>query len=352
LSDVPSLSRGTRRIAVIAGAALVLAAGLFVSVGTGALPIDAGSTLAAIGAGLGGRGSDLTGALAIVWTVRVPRALLAALVGACLGGSGAAMQGIFVNPLADPYLLGAASGASLGATLALTAAGRLASAFMDEPFVPGATAGLVPAAAFAGALLAVGLTMTLARRRGRTDAVTLLLSGVVVSGVLISLTTYLMLRDADRMRAVISWTLGSFSWASWSDIAAASPYALAGLAALLSLARGIDALQLGEDTARTLAPRLGWLRLGVIAAASLATAAGVAFVGVIGFVGLVAPHVMRRLGTPDHRTLIPASALAGAVLLVLADLAARTLTRPAELPVGVITTLLGGPFFLWLLRRR
>jgi iron complex transport system permease protein len=161
-----------------------------------------------------------------------------------------------------------------------------------------------------------------------------------------------MLRDADRMRAVISWTLGSFSWASWSDIAAAGPYALAGLAALLLLARGIDALQLGEDTARTLAPRLGWLRLGVIAAASLATAAGVAFVGVIGFVGLVAPHVMRRLGTPDHRTLIPASALAGAVLLVLADLAARTLTRPAELPVGVITTLLGGPFFLWLLRRR
>jgi iron complex transport system permease protein len=193
--------------------------------------------------------------------------------------------------------------------------------------------------------------MTLARRRGRTDPVTLLLSGVVVSGVLISLTTYLMLRDADRMRAVISWTLGSFSWASWSDIAAASPYGLAGLAALFSLARGLDALQLGEDTARTLAPRLAWLRLGVVAAASLATAAGVAFVGVIGFVGLVAPHVMRRLGTPDHRTLIPASALAGATLLVLADLAARTLTRPAELPVGVVTTLLGGPFFLWLLRR-
>jgi iron complex transport system permease protein len=345
------LSRGARRIAVIAGAMLALVAGLSVSVGTGAHPIDAASTFAALRAGLAGRGGQLTGALAIVWNLRVPRAIMAALVGACLGGSGAAMQGIFVNPLADPYLLGAASGASLGATLALTAADGLASAFMDQPFVPGASASLVPVAAFAGALLAVGLTMTLARRRGRTDAVTLLLSGVVVSGVLIALTTYLMLRDADRLRAVISWTLGSFTWASWGDVAAATPYAVAGLGVLLALARGLDALQLGEDTASTLAPRLGWLRIAVIAAASLATAAAVAFVGVIGFVGLVAPHVMRRLGTPDHRTLIPASALAGAALLVLADLAARTLTRPAELPVGVVTTLLGGPFFLWLLRR-
>jgi iron complex transport system permease protein len=348
----PVLTRDRRRFLAIAGAALALAVGLALSVGTGALAIDASTTLSALAAGVRGRSGELTGALAIVWTVRVPRALMAAVVGACLGGSGAAMQGIFVNPLADPYLLGVASGASLGATLALTFAGRLAAAFVDEPFTLGAPAGMVPVAAFAGALFAVALTMALAKQRGRTEASTLLLSGVVVGSILISLTTYLMLRDADRLRAVISWTLGSFSWSSWAHVGAAAPYALVGLGSLFALARGLDVLQLGEDTARTLLPRLGWVRLGIIAAASLSTAAAVAFVGVIGFVGLVAPHVMRRLGTPDHRTLLPASALAGAALLVLADLLARTIVRPSELPVGVVTTLLGGPFFLWLLRRR
>jgi iron complex transport system permease protein len=343
--------RDGRRALALGGAALVLTVGLLVSTASGALDIDASTTLAAVGAGLRGRAGELTGLAAIVWTLRVPRALMAALVGACLGGSGAAMQGIFVNPLADPYLLGIASGASLGATVALTAGGRLAAEFSDEPFVHGAPLGLVPAAAFVGALAAVALTVALARRRGTTDATTLLLAGVVVGSVCIALTTYLMLRDADRVRAVLSWTLGSLSWSRWSDVRAISPYAAIGLGALLAMARALDAIQLGEDTARTLAPRLGWLRLGVIAAGSLAAAAAVAFVGVIGFVGLVAPHVMRRLGTPDHRTLLPASALAGAALLVLADLAARTVHRPNELPVGVVTTLLGGPFFLWLLRR-
>jgi len=328
--------RSGRRLAALAGAALLLAVGLVISTGTGTLSIDAATTLSAVGDGLRGRGGELTGLAAIVWAVRAPRALLAALVGACLGSSGAAMQGIFVNPLADPYLLGVASGASLGATIAFTAGGL---------------SGTVPAAAFLGALGAVALTMVLARRRGPTQPTTLLLAGVVVGSVLIALTTYLMLRDPKNVRAVLSWTLGSFSWSRWSDVRAIAPYAAVGLGVMLALARGLDALQLGEDTARTLTPRLGWLRVGVIAAGSLAAAAAVAFVGVIGFVGLVAPHVMRRLGTPDHRTLLASSALAGAALLVLADLVARTVQRPAELPVGVVTTLLGGPFFLWLLRR-
>jgi iron complex transport system permease protein len=317
--------------------------GLVLSTGSGALLVDASTTLGAVRAGLGGRGGELTGLAAIVWTVRAPRALMAAVVGACLGGSGAATQGLFVNPLADPYLLGIASGASLGATIALTAGGRLAAAFAEQPFAGGAPAGLVPVAAFLGALGAVALTV---------EPTTLVLAGVVVGSVLISVTTYLMLRNADRMRAVLAWTLGSFSWSRWSDVRAVTPYAALGLGTLFVLARGLDALQLGEDTARTLTPRLGWVRIGVIAAASLAAAAAVAFVGVIGFVGLLAPHLMRRLGTPDHRTLLPASALAGAALLVLADLVARTVERPTELPVGVVTTLLGGPFFLWLLRRR
>jgi iron complex transport system permease protein len=345
------MGRDTRRGLALAGAGAVLAIGLALSIGSGALSIGAGATAEAVGAGLSGRAATLTGLAAIVWTVRVPRALMAAVVGACLGSSGAALQGLFVNPLADPYLLGVASGASLGATLALTAAGRLAAAFVDEPFARGPSAGIVPIAAFVGALAAVALAMALAKRRGPTEPTTLLLAGVVVGNILMSVTTYLMLRDADRLRAVVSWTLGSFSWASWSDVYGVMPYTVIGLAALFGMARVLDALQLGEDTARTLAPRLGWMRLGVIAAASLVTAAAVAFVGVVGFVGLVAPHIMRRIGTPDHRTLLPASALAGATLLVFADLAARTVARPSELPVGVVTTLLGGPFFLWLLRR-
>ena len=161
-----------------------------------------------------------------------------------------------------------------------------------------------------------------------------------------------MLRDADRLRAVFAWSLGNLALSNWGDLGRALPYALAGIGLLSLLARGLDALQLGEDTARTLGVNARWLRIGVVVGASLATAAAVAFVGIIGFVGLVAPHVMRRLGTPGHRVLIPASALGGGALLVLADLGARTLVRPAELPVGVITTLIGGPFFIWVLRRQ
>ena len=194
-------------------------------------------------------------------------------------------------------------------------------------------------------------TLALSRAGGRTRTHTLLLAGVVVGGVLVSLTTYLMLRDADRLRAVFSWTLGNFAQASWIDLRRSLPYAATGMALLYACAPGLDALQLGEDTARTLGLRASALRFGVIVGASLATAASVAFVGIIGFVGLVAPHIMRRLGAPSYRALLPASALAGAALLVLADLGARTLVRPAELPVGVVTTLAGGPFFLWLLRK-
>jgi len=160
-----------------------------------------------------------------------------------------------------------------------------------------------------------------------------------------------MLRDADRLRAVFSWTLGNLASASWADVGHALPYAAIGCAILIALARGLDALQLGDDTAQTIGVDARVVRIGVIAGASLTTAAAVSFVGIIGFVGLVAPHVMRKLGTPGHRVLLPGSALGGAVLLVLADLGARMVVRPAELPVGVVTTILGGPFFFWILRR-
>jgi cobalamin transport system permease protein len=344
-------SRRARAAGAVVGSAVVLACAMLLSAASGALPISSGATLAALAAGVRGHAATLDVTGAIVWNLRFPRVLMAALVGASLGTSGAAMQGLFRNPLADPYLLGIASGASFGATLALCLSGRLATAFSDSLFAPDAISGFVPLFASLGAAGAVLATLVLSRAGSRSRTASLLLAGVVVGSVLVSLSTYLMVRDADRLRAVLAWTLGNLSLSSWADLGWASPYAAVGMTLLYALARGLDALQLGEDTARTLGMNPRTIRIGVIVGTSLATAAAVAFVGIIGFVGLVAPHIMRRLGTPHHRVLLPASALGGATLLVLADLGARTLIRPAELPVGVVTTLVGGPFFLWLLRR-
>jgi cobalamin transport system permease protein len=344
-------SRRRRAAAAVGGAGLVLAGAVVLSAASGALPIPLRATLAALAAGVRGHAATLHGAEAIVWNLRFPRVLMAALVGASLGTSGAAMQGLFRNPLADPYLLGVASGAAFGATLALSLGGGLAEAFTSAPFAPGGASGLVPLFASLGAAGAVLCTLLLSRAGGRSKTTALLLAGVVVGGVLVSLTTCLLLRDADRLRAAFSFTMGNFALSSWGDLGRALPYAATGMGVLYALARGLDALALGEDSARTLGVSVRAVRVGVIVGASLATGAAVAFVGIVGFVGLVAPHVMRRLGTPTHRVLLPASALGGAALLVFADLGARTLIRPAELPVGIVTTLAGGPFFLWLLRR-
>ncbi len=342
--------RRTRGALAVIGSFTALFCAMLFSAGNGALHISWSATLDAAVAGLRGGVANLTGSEAIVCYLRLPRVLMAALVGTSLGMSGAAMQGLFRNSLADPYLLGVASGASLGATIALSLAGHLAPAFVQAPFASEGTASMVPPFAFAGALAGVLCTVALARG-ARAKSSSVLLAGVVVGSVLTSLTTYLMLRDADRLRAVFAWTLGNLSFASWSDLLHASPYAACGIALLYATARGLDALQLGEDTASTLGVPVQRVQVGVIVGASLATAAAVSFAGVIGFVGLVAPHVMRRLGAPTHRVLLPASAAAGGTLLVLADLGARTFIRPAELPVGIVTTLVGGPFFLWLLRR-
>ncbi len=351
---VRARNKSARRAGLaLTAAASLLVAGLLISAMNGTLAIPLMTTLRAIVVGLSGRAADLDGMGGIVWNLRLPRVLMAALVGASLGGSGAAMQGLFRNPLADPYLLGIASGASFGATLALTLSGHLPAAFSEGALDLGAASRFVPIAAALGAAFALLATLALSRAnatRGETTA--LLLAGTVVGSVLISLSTFLMLRGADRLRAVFAWTLGNLASASWANLGRALPYAGCGLLLLFALARGLDALQLGEDTARTLGVSPARLRLGVIFGASLATAACVSFAGVIGFVGLVAPHIMRRLGGPGHRVLLPASCLAGAALLVLADFGGRMLVRPAELPVGIVTTLLGGPVFLWLLRQQ
>ena len=327
---------------------------MLIAVGNGTLEINPDTTLRAVWHGL--TGQPLEGLELIVWNIRLPRVVFGALVGAALAACGAAMQGLFRNPLADPYLTGVASGAALGATVAIFAAGSQAAAFAATIVSRGNASGLVPAFAFLGALGGVLLTVWLsgAARQGASQSGTgaLILAGVIVGSILTAITTYIQLRDADRMRAVFSWTLGNLSLAGWAEVLAVLPFALIGFVALMSFSRALDALQLGEDTARTLGLKPVWVKLGVVIASSLMAAAAVSFAGIIGFVGLVAPHVMRRLGRPNHGWLIPASALAGAILLVVADLGARTLTRPAELPVGMVTTLIGGPFFLWLLRRR
>jgi iron complex transport system permease protein len=343
--SVNSISNGSRATAILLGMGVLLLCTLVFAISNGTLEITAATTISAIYKGISG--SKLEGLELIVWNLRLPRVVFGALVGASLA-CGAAFQGLFRNPLADPYLMGSASGAALGATVAVFATGTASAGFAAGLF--SSSSQLVPILSFVGALGAVMLTLALSRIARGTNA--LILSGVIVGGILTSVSTYIQLRDADRMRAVFSWTLGNLSLAGWQEVLNVLPYTLLGLIALIVLARALDALQLGEDTASTLGLNVDRIKLLTVIAASLVTAAAVSFAGIIGFVGLVAPHAMRRLRVANHRVLIPASSLAGAVVLVLADLGARVLTRPQELPVGVITSLIGGIFFLVLMRRK
>lgn len=309
----------------------------------GSVAVDFGAVLQALLAGPSGESTD-----PVVWQIRLPRVLVAALVGAALGASGAVFQGVFRNPLADPYLLGAAAGAGLGIALVLTLGLGLSSSGAG-PWA--AVSGqLRPLAAFIGGLAAVLAAVVLAGGVARIHD--LILAGVVVSAVCASLTTWLMLQDADRVRAVFSFSLGSLALTDWPAVLRLTGYLVLGLVPVLLLARALDAMLLGDAVGRSMGLPLGTLRGAMLAAATMMTATAVAEVGVIGFVGLIVPHTMRLLVGGRHLRLLPASALGGAVLLVLADLVARTAVRPAELPVGVVTTLLGGPFFLYLLRRR
>lgn len=327
------------RALVFLGLLVLLGLALVLGVGQGAVYVSPGEVVRAL---MGTQPNP------IVTDLRLPRALGAGLVGAALGLAGAAFQGLFRNPLADPYLMGSASGAAFGVTLAVSLAGTLSASYSTSQ-VFAALPGYVTLFAFAGAVLAVAVTLVLSGGASRTHD--LILAGVVVGAVLTGLTTYLMLKDADRIRAVMAYTLGNLSFLGWEGVRAMALYLLLSLPFLWILGRTLNALSLGEETARTLGLPLSRLKLLVIGLATLLTAASVAYAGIIGFVGLVAPHALRRLVGGDYRVLLPASALGGAVLLSLADLLARVLTRPAELPVGVVTTLLGGPFFLYLLWR-
>ncbi|KEF34562.1 iron ABC transporter permease [Deinococcus sp. RL] len=323
------------RLGRTAALVAVLLAAVVLAVGLGSVTIPPAEVLGALGRGVTSlwTGAALSPEDTIVWQLRLPRVAMGVLVGACLAVCGAAFQGVFRNPLADPYLLGVASGAGLGATVAIVAG-------WPRP--------LVPVVALAAALGAVSLTLALAREGRRLPPTRLILAGVVVGSVLSAVSTFLILRGEDRARQVLAYTLGDLGFSGWGDLATVLPYALAGGGVLLALGRALDTLGLGDLTARSLGVPVERLRLLVVLAASVATAAAVAYVGIIGFVGLVVPHVVRLAWGAGHRVLLPVSALAGGTLLVLADLLART--TPLS-QVGVVTTLLGGPFFLWLLRR-
>ncbi len=276
---------------------------------------------------------------AIIWDIRLPRVVLAVLVGGMLAMSGAAYQGVFRNPLADPYLLGVAAGAGLGATLAIA--------------IRGGGSSLLPIAAFAGAILAAGVTYAIGSAGNRGGSVTsLILSGVAVAAFLTATQTYVQQRNTATLREVYSWILGWLSTAGWGEVTAVLPYVVVSSVILLGLRRMLDVLSLGDEEAKALGVPVTRLRLIIVGAATLGTAAVVAVSGLIGFVGIVVPHLLRLLFGSSYRRLIPLSFIAGGAFLVLADLVARTVIPPAELPIGVITAFLGAPFFALILRTK
>jgi iron complex transport system permease protein len=276
--------------------------------------------------------------IAVVRFLRLPRVVLAALVGAGLGAAGAALQGATRNGLAEPYLLGVSGGAAVGAVLAVAWH---------------AAAPLVPLAGFAGALGAVALTLVVARAAGgRGDPRVVLMAGVVV-GAFANATIMVALANADAnvVRGALWWMMGSVADASWSQVRVLAPYVAIGVAALLVLGKAIDVLALGEDTAAGMGVDVVRVSIGVYVAAALLAAGTVAAAGLVGFIGLLVPHLVRMAGARTHRTIIGGAALAGATLVVAADLVARVARPPAELPLGAITAIIGVPFFLTRLRR-
>ena len=277
----------------------------------------------------------------ILFDIRLPHAALVALTGAALAGSGVAYQGLFRNPLADPYLIGVASGAGLGAVAAMAIRW------------PASYSGLyaVPVAAFLGATLTIGLVYGLARVNRTVPTTTLILAGVAFSSFATALTTYLMMRSNDELRRATAWLLGGSILSGWKPVVAAFPYVFLGLGVLTTSGHALNVLQFGEEQAQQLGLPVERVKLILILAASLTTAAAVSFSGIIGFVGLVVPHWMRILFGPDYKHLVPLSILGGGSTLLVADLLARTLLAPQTLPVGIVTALAGAPFFLWILRR-
>jgi iron complex transport system permease protein len=278
----------------------------------------------------------------ILIEIRLPRVILAALVGAGLSMAGATYQGLFRNPLADPYLVGVAGGAGLGATIAMAAPLPAGFYFM----------GAVQIAAFLGAMATMVLVYSLARVGRATPITTLLLAGVVVGLLANALTSFIMYSQGDKLTVIYAWLLGGFNVASWQQVALVAPGVGVAAVTLSLLGRIANVMQLDDDQARSLGVNVEMMKLALILGATLSTAAAVSAAGLIGFVGLVVPHFVRMLWGPDHRSLIPLCLLVGATFLVAADTGARLLPGSQDVPVGVVTAFCGAPFFLYLLRQQ
>ncbi len=279
--------------------------------------------------------------IGILEVVRFPRVFLAVLVGAALSVSGAAYQGVFRNPLADPYLLGVAAGAGLGATLAIVAIGAGA-----ESTLP-----IIPAAAFIGAIVGVLLSYGLGRTVGGNRTVTsLILAGVAVAAFLTAIQTFVQQRNAETLREVYDWILGRLVTTGWSDFKLVLPYMIISGIGIFVHRRALDVMAVGDEEASSLGLEVGRTRLIVVASATLGAAAAVAVAGLIGFVGIIVPHAVRLVAGTSYRRVLPLSALLGGAFLVLADIVARSVLAPAEVPIGVVTAFLGAPFFVLVLR--
>ncbi|MFF8612030.1 FecCD family ABC transporter permease [Streptomyces sp. NPDC015350] len=318
-----------------------LAVACLLSAGLGAYHIPLGDVLSSVQhrIGLGGAALDRVGE-SVLWNVRLPRVVLALLVGASLGCAGALMQGVFGNPLAEPGVIGISSGAAVGA---------VGSIALGLTFLGNWT---ITVCAFVAGLATVLLVYALSRSGGRTEVVTLILTGIAVNafaGALIGL--FVFFADNAQISQITFWQLGSLAQATWPKVLAVLPCAALGLLVAPFHARKLDLLALGERPARHLGVDVERLRIVLVLVVALLTAAAVAVAGIISFVGLLVPHLLRMANGPGHRFLVPGSALGGALVLVVGDLAARTVAAPAELPLGVLTAFFGSPFFFWLLRR-
>ena len=317
----------------------LLAGAFLLSIAVGAVFIPPAAMLPSLfGSSLSPEDADTYAT--ILFRIRLPHSILIMLTGAALSGSGAAYQGLFRNSLADPYLIGVASGAGLGAVLAMTLnwPNDLLGFFT------------IPIAAFLGSSLTVLLVYQLARVGKTVPASTLILAGVAVSSFASALTSFIMLRSSSEVYRSLAWLMGSGTMSGWNPVIGVLPYILFGLGVLLTSGHALNTLQFGDDQAHSLGVNVERTKLWLILAASLTTAAAVSFSGIIGFVGLIVPHVVRILWGADYRHILPLSILCGAGVLLLADTLARVVMAPQVLPVGIITALAGAPFFLWLLK--
>jgi iron complex transport system permease protein len=335
--------RRSRATLLIGGLAVGLVVAGIVAAGVGQLQVPPsevlGSVLHHLGLDIGPMPTHPRGDAAL-WNVRFPRVVLAAVVGGALGGAGAVLQAIFGNPLAEPSVIGVSSGAAVGACSVIVFGWTFFGSYT------------IAAVAFATGLVTTLLIYAMSRNDGRTEVVTLVLMGIAVNAVTAAIIAYtVFLGDTAAREQIVFWQLGSFNGARWESVRVVAPIVAVGLVGIRVLARRLDLLALGERAARHVGVDVERLRLVAIVLVAMLVAAGVAFVGIIAFIGLIVPHLVRMIIGPAHRTLIPASVLGGALLVVVADLVARTAVDYADLPIGMLTALVGGPFFFWMLHR-